>query len=178
MKLTADKTIKNFLSQLATEGKSLVSIKNYKSDLNHFLAWAVLKLKSFGTYAESFAEIAPFINHSFFEEYKNFMVGNKVKIKTINRRLSTVRNLSRFLFASGVLDEDFTHGIQNVGIGQPGKMQEKVQDIVESFRESLDKDKKVSPNTVKNYISDVRNFLAWVNETELAKKKGALPNGS
>ena len=75
MKLTADKTIKNFLSQLATEGKSLVSIKNYKSDLNHFLAWAVLKLKSFGTYAESFAEIAPFINHSFFEEYKNFMVG-------------------------------------------------------------------------------------------------------
>lgn len=178
MTLSNDKTVKDFLNQLLAQGKSLVSIKNYKSDLNHFLAWAVLKLKSFGTYAESFAEMTPFINHSFFKEYKSFMVENKVKEKTINRRLSTLRNFSKFLYSEGVLDKNFTEGIQNVGIGIPTKAQEKVTDIVERFRESLDKEKKVSPNTVKNYISDVRSFLAWVSETDTKNRKGALPNGN
>lgn len=178
MALSNDKTIKNFLNWLLAQGKSFVSIKNYKSDLNHFLAWAVLKLKSFGTFVESFGEITPFISHSFFEEYKEFMIQNKIKDKTINRRLSTLRSFSKFLYSEGILDKNFSEGIQNVGIGIHTKTQEKVADIIGRFRESLDKEKKVSPNTVKNYISDVRSFLAWVSEADTKNRKGALPNGN
>ena len=177
MQLTNNEIVKDFLNHLLGEGKSAVSVKNYKSDVAHFLAWAVLRLKSFGTYAENFLEITPFINHDFFGGYKSFMVENKTKIKTINRRLSTLRGFSRYLTSLQVLDLDFMEGIQNVGIGTPTKAQEKTQDIVDRFRESLSKDKKTSPNTVKNYISDVRNFLAWTSEFDIDNQKGKLPNG-
>ena len=99
------------------------------------------------------------------------MVENNIKIKTINRRLSSLRNLSDFLYSSQILDRDYMQGIQNVGIGTPTPMRVKDRDIVERFRESLIKDENVSPNTVKNYVSDVRGFLAWI------EKKGELPNG-
>lgn len=171
MQLIGDNTIKKFLNNLQDQGKSLVSIKNYKSDINHFLAWAILKLKSLGSYADNVIELTPFINREFFNEYKNYMVENNIKIKTINRRLSSLRNLSNFLYSSQALDRDYMQGIQNVGIGTSAPMRVKDQDIVERFRESLIKDENVSPNTVKNYVSDVRGFLAWI------EKKGELPNG-
>lgn len=171
MQVNKDITIKKFLVNLQEEGKSLVSIKNYKSDLNHFLAWATLKLKSIGSYIDSLLEITPFVNAGFFNEYKNYMVQNNIKTKTINRRLSSLRSLSHFLFSVGAIDKDFMQGIQNVGIGNPTDMRVKDQDIIEKFRESMEKDGKISSNTVKNYVSDVRSFLTWINE------KGELPNG-
>lgn len=172
-----DFTITNFLEKLKNEGKSSVSIKNYKSDISHFLAWAMLKLKSYGNYAESVLEICPFINKDFFNEYKNYLVENKTKDKTVNRRLSTLRNFSTFLYSAQLVDKDYMHGIQNVGIGILSSVQEKTQDIVDKFRESLVGNGKVSANTVKNYVADVRSFLTWVESSDL-KKKGDLPNGS
>ncbi|EKE13335.1 MAG: hypothetical protein ACD_13C00031G0004 [uncultured bacterium] len=171
MQLISDNTIKKFLNNLQDQGKSLVSIKNYKSDINHFLAWAILKLKSLGSYADNVIELTPFINRDFFNEYKSYMVENNIKVKTINRRLSSLRNLSNFLYSSQALDRDYMQGIQNVGIGTLTPMRVKDRDIVERFRESLIKDENVSSNTVKNYVSDVRGFLAWI------EKKGELPNG-
>lgn len=171
MQVIKDNTVKDFLNKLQNEGKSKVSIKNYKSDIGHFLAWAILKLKSYGTYAESVTEIVPFINHKFFNEYKDYMAENGIKVKTINRRLSTLRNFSKFLYSGNMIEQDFMLGIQNVGIGVTSNVQKISEDIVEKFRESLLKGGKASENTAKNYASDVRSFLAWMNE------KGDLPNG-
>lgn len=169
MQLKNDNTVKEFLNHLLDQGKSSVSIKNYKSDINHFLAWATLKLKTFGTYAENLLEITPFIDSNFFSDYKNYMIKNSVKIKTINRRLSSLRNLSNFLFNSQVLDKDFMQGIQNVGIGLGTNSRLLDTEIVERFKAALEKEK-VSDNTIKNYLSDVRSFLTWYNQ------KGELPN--
>jgi len=171
MKLNNDSTINKFLNYLQSEKKSAVSIKNYKSDIGHFLAWTILKLKTFGSFAESVTEIIPFINNSFFLEYKNYLVKNNSKVKTINRRLSTLRAFSRFLYSEQITDQDYMQGIQNTGIGIPSSTQAKSEDIVDRFRESLEKQENASPNTVKNYVSDVRSFLAWVEQ------KGDLPNG-
>lgn len=171
MQSIKDTTIGSFLNNLQNEGKSKVSIKNYKSDIGHFLAWSILKLKSYGTYVESVLEIIPFINYKFFSDYKDYMVENGIKTKTVNRRLSTLRNFSKFLYSTNMIDQDFAAGIQNVGIGVVTNVQKKAADIVEGFRESLLKGGKASENTVKNYASDVRSFLAWMNE------KGDLPNG-
>lgn len=172
-----DSTVQKFLEKLYKEGKSSVSIKNYKSDISHFLAWATLRLKTYGNYAESVLEICPFINKDFFNEYKNYLIENINKEKTVNRRLSTLRNFSTFLYSVQLVDKDYMHGIQNVGIGILSSVQEKTQDIVDRFRESLIKSEKVSANTVKNYVADVRSFLTWVANEDL-RKKGDLPNGS
>ena len=176
MRAIKDNLIKNFIFKLQEEGKSSVSIKNYKSDITHFLAWAVLKLKTFGSYAENSTEICPFLSRDFFNEYKNYMVKNDAKHKTINRRLSTLRSFSKFLHSTHLIDEDYMIGIQNVGIGIVSSVQEKTQDIVESFKESLTKSNKASANTVKNYVSDVKSFLTWM-ASEGVVTKGDLPNG-
>lgn len=163
-----DKIIKKFLKNLSDEGKSQVSVKNYKSDISHFLAWGVLKIKSFGAYAESVAEVIPFIDNNFFSEYKNYMTENKINIKTANRRLSSLRNFSRYLFSEHLIDHDFMNGIRNIEKEIDDKMQIKNAGIIEKFKESLVKDEKISPNTIKNYISDVKNFLNWVDSFEKA----------
>lgn len=165
-----DETIIKFMSNLQNEGKSPISIKNYKSDIIHFLGWAYLKIKSFGSVAENVLEIMPFVSQNFFVEYKNYMIENNIKTKTINRRLSSLRNFSGFLHSEGIIDQNFMQGIQNVGIGIVSKVQKKTQDIVEAFRESLTQDGKASANTIKNYTADARSFLTWINE------KGDLPN--
>ena len=172
-----DNLIKKFILKLQNEGKSKVSVKNYKSDINHFLAWAVLKLKTFGSYASSVTEICPFLSKDFFNEYKSYLVQNKVKYKTINRRLSTLRNFSSFLYSTHLIDEDFMAGIQNVGIGKASNMQEKTRDIVDGFRKSLTEDNKISSNTVKNYVADVRSFLTWMS-VDSKLEKGDLPSAN
>ncbi len=174
--LTNDNILKDFLRNLQNQGKSMVSVKNYKSDIGHFLAWAILKLKSFGAYAESVAEVLPFIDRRFFSEYKDYMIENKLKLKTVNRRLSTIRNFSSFLQSVNLVSQDFMKGIQNAGIGIQIPVQEKDQEMIARFRESLEKEDKASANTIKNYVSDVKSFLAWVN-ADKAKAKGELPNG-
>mgnify|MGYP000983736479 FL=1 len=165
---TADKTIKKFIENLILQGKSKVSIKNYKSDIGHFLAWITLKLKTLGTYIEEASEITPFVSGDIFNEYKNYMVDNKVKIKTANRRLSTLRNFSRFLHSEGLTDFDFMQGIQNLGIGEGKTVQKIATDIIGNFRDSLIT-QKVSPNTIKNYASDIRSFIDWAGKKSIAK---------
>lgn len=168
MNIIKDSIILNFLDSLLSEGKSKVSIKNYKSDIGHFLAWATLKLKTSGVYTDNISEIAPFIDQKFFESYRDYMVDNGIKTKTVNRRLSSLRRLSHFLTENGILDSDYMIGIRNVGIGIPEKVQKISLDIVEEFRKSLLEKDKASENTAKNYASDVRSFLAWIDKKQNA----------
>ena len=149
----------NFIEYLTGLGISPKSHKNYKSDLSHFSGWLILKIRSFGSYIDSLTEAIPFLSHEVAEEYKNYMAANNIPVKTINRRLSTLRHLSRFLLSSENLNSDFMKGIEN--ISEPGKHSLSVNPIVDDYRSYLEA-QKISKNTVKNYVSDIRQFLAWV----------------
>jgi site-specific recombinase XerD len=87
------------------------------------------------------------------------MSDNKVPAKTINRRLSTLRHLSKCLVESQILDSDFMKDIENISLGRKQKVG--VGPIVEDFRSYLE-DQKVSKSTVKNYVSDINQFLTWI----------------
>lgn len=146
----------NYISSLGISPKSF---KNYKSDFSHFFGWAILKLKSFGTYIEELSELVPFLNSNFVREYQSFMLDNSSPVKTINRRLSTLRHLSNFLIKSQLADEDFMSEIQNVGTS--AKKRTFSTSLIEGFSAHLEAEK-VSRNTIKNYQSDIRQFLAWL----------------
>ena len=153
-----DSVKKDFFKYLTSRELSLKSFKNYKSDISHFIAWAMLKIRSFGSYVESLTEIVPFLSDKFAVEYRHFMVQNGVPVKTVNRRLSTLRNLSRFLFQSHTLDSDFTKDLKNIGTSP--KNRRKGSPVTNDFKSYLE-EQKVSPNTIKNYLSDVRHFTAF-----------------
>lgn len=154
-----DSTKNDFLKYLSSLGLSQKSYKNYKSDLNHFMAWAILKIRAFGSYVENLTQMTPFLGQKLAVEYKTYMSENSFPKKTINRRLSTLRHLARYLVLSQIIDSDFMNEIEN--LSEATKKRSAASPVINEFRGYLEKEK-VSPNTIKNYISDIRQFLAWL----------------
>lgn len=149
----------NFQNHLLTKGVSPKSLKNYMSDLNHFLGWAILKLKAYGSYIENLAELVPFLSSNLASEYKTFLTENSIPVKTINRRLSTLRHLAKFLTESQILNFNFMENIANINPDRPKNLLPKT--LITDFISHL-KDQKISKNTIKNYASDIRQFLTWL----------------
>jgi site-specific recombinase XerD len=154
-----DSVKENFYQYLENLGISAKSHKNYRSDISHFTSWLILKVRSFGSYIESLTEAIPFLDRGIAEEYRAFMLTNKIPAKTINRRLSTLRHLAKYLFSNEIVDSDFMESIEN--ISQRPRSNSSIEPIIENFRSYL-MNEKVSQNTLKNYISDVRQFLIWL----------------
>jgi len=153
----------NFSEYLTKLGLSSKSHKNYRSDLTHFSGWVILKIRSLGSYIETLTECVPFLSKEIANEYKNYMIENKIPVKTVNRRLSTLRHLARHLTQAELTDCDFMQGIENISLAK--KMRTQASNLVDNFRGYLETEK-VSQNTVKNYVSDVHQFMDWLEARE------------
>lgn len=154
-----DSVKKDFINYLHSLGISPKSHKNYKSDLTHFSSWVIEKVRSFGSHIETLTEAVPFLSESISLEYKEHMIANNTPNKTVNRRLSTLRHFSKSLLASGLIDFDFVNGIENISLAQTKRKD--LTPIVTEFGAYLEA-KKISKNTIKNYLSDTRQFLSWL----------------
>jgi site-specific recombinase XerD len=97
------------------------------------------------------------------QDYKKFLVDNATPIQTTNRRLSTLRNLSRFMVATQIIDFDFMDGLTGAGITPNVKS---ADPILEKYAKHLES-QKASKNTIKNYVADVKHFISWVNSRQL-----------
>jgi site-specific recombinase XerD len=138
-------------------GISPKSHKNYRSDISHFSGWFLLTVRKWGVVTSEFSEAIPLITQKSAKEYKHFLIKNEVADKTINRRLSTLRHLSRFLTASQILDFNFMNGITNISQASAAD----TYPLLPQFEKFLSKEK-ASNNTIRNYVNDVKQFLAWL----------------
>ena len=154
-----DSAKNNFVKYLENLGISPKSLKNYKSDLTHFATWIIARVKTFGSYIESLGEAVPFLSEEMANEYKKHMIDSVVPAKTINRRLSTLRHFSRSLTASQLIDTDFALNLENISTSKTKRHD--TTPLVSEFGTYLEA-KKISKNTIKNYLSDTRQFLVWL----------------
>lgn len=152
---------KDFIEYLSSLGVSVTSLKNYKSDVSHFLGWAILKVRSFGSYIESLSELLPFLSSNLIAEYKKYLVENATPDKTINRRLSTLRHLARFLTKTQIINSDFMDGIENISAAALIKIAN--HPLIDEFKTYLQA-QKISHNTIKNYTSDIKQFMGWLEK--------------
>lgn len=159
LSLSSQKFLNSFYNYLSSCGVSDKSLKYYRSDITHFTGWTILKVRTWGIFAESLTEIIPFINTRLAHEYQTFLSLNNISPKTINRRLSTLRHLSRFLLVSQISNSDFMKGISNIAGSTPQTAS--VHPLLSQFQKELETEK-VSKNTVRNYLSDVRHFINWL----------------
>lgn len=157
--LNSDKSLKSFFEYLSKRSLSSKTLKFYKSDLSHFAGWMMFKVRTWGIFAETVNEIIPFINNKLAQEYRHFLVQNHVPSKTINRRLSTLRHLARFLLLSQIVNFDFMNGISNISTVTNDFTS--IHPLLAEFEKKLEAEK-VSKNTVKNYVSDIRHFINWL----------------
>ena len=155
-----------FCDYLSSIGVSKRTLKNYQSDLSHFTGWFIFQLRSMGFLADELKDVIPFLNKDISHKYKSFMLSNQISPKTINRRLTTLRHLAKFFLESQILDYDFTDELTNYETRTFS-----YQELVKEFENYLQKDK-ASPLTIKNYLSDIKQFIHWLETNH----KSALTN--
>lgn len=151
---------KKFGLYLQTQGVSPVTQKNYLSDLRHFLGWLLLVLKSKKISFEktSSSQLCSFITQGTVNRYKKFLTLNQILPKTANRRLSALRKFCSFCVSQGWLKSNPAKKVVNIG-----KTKDPVEEIVQRFGRWLDEED-TSKVTIRNYLSDIRQFLTWAEE--------------
>lgn len=102
-----DRITNLFLQYLKSCNVSEKTLRYYKSDIGLFAAWLIFKIKSIGSDCENLQETLPFLAKNTAEEYKDFLLKNGASTQTINRRLSAVRTLSKFLSEKEFISFDF-----------------------------------------------------------------------
>jgi len=149
---------KIFRNYLVIEGYSPVTVRNYLSDLNHFLAWLELRLRSRNLpFSQNEIEsISQHFTPQTVEAYKNFLFKNHLPVSTSNRRLSTIRCFAKFCLSQNWISQNPTKGVRNKPAPEEG-----ATEILARFKKALEAEK-TSSNTIKSYLSDINTFLTWL----------------
>ncbi|OGY09980.1 MAG: hypothetical protein A2700_02035 [Candidatus Blackburnbacteria bacterium RIFCSPHIGHO2_01_FULL_44_64] len=152
---------KLFEDFLREQGKvSEKTLRNYRSDLAHFLRWAKTHLGRSGIGMDQPTKILPHFTPSLVGTYKGYNLELEVPHATINRRLSTLRSFARFLTIRRLLDNNPTENIQNI---LPIAFGATKESLLEDFKRELEVNN-LSKSTLKNYLSDIRHFLNWLED--------------
>ena len=146
-----------FKNYLQIEKASSVTVKNYLADINHFLEWLAQKT---GIKHQIVGKgIFGLFTEETLNEYKTEQLIKKTPLSTLNRRLSALRKFGQFGLSQGWLKEN--PAITNAGSNLLSKDQDQSDKVLSEFQKQLEKEK-ISPLTIKNYLSDLRHFLNWL----------------
>lgn len=99
---------KRYLENLNINDKS---IRNYKSDFDHFIRW--LKLNLVNEYMLDNRILT--LDENTINNYKQFLLASQTPRLTINRRLTTLRHLASYLLEHNYINEEFTKNLKNIG---------------------------------------------------------------
>lgn len=135
---------------------SVKTLRNYRADLGHFLRWSK---------ARNLESLVPDFSLDLVASYKAHQTRAGVPKSSTNRRLSTLRNFGRFLAHLGIIVHNPATLVANLKV-EPTQG-ERMQAVISEFAKQLEKDG-ASRTTQKNYLSDVRHFLAWLNRAQVA----------
>jgi len=146
-----------FKNYLQIQKASPVTIKNYLVDINHFLEWLAQKT---GVKHQIVGKaIFGLFTEETLNEYKADQLKQKIPLVTLNRRLSSLRKFGQFGKSQGWLQKNPAEKVTN--IQSTSKESKPTFEVLANFQKQLQKEK-VSPLTIKNYLSDLRHFLSWL----------------
>lgn len=160
---------KTFSTYLKLQGASSVTCRNYLVDINHFLGWLELKIRGLNLplFEDETKLISLYFTEEFISEYKRFLLSNSLPFSTINRRLSALRTFGRFCLSQAWIKENPAKKVTNVTLAQSTKRPARggvnaaqSEEILEEFRRHLEAEK-TSSNTIKSYLSDIKEFFTW-----------------
>lgn len=149
-KMQIKKIVQTFEEYIVSNNAvSRKTLRNYRCDIRHFLGWLFEQFDFIDA-----EKVHLYIRPEIVEEYKDYQKKQHYPISTINRRLATLRNFARFLEESGKI-ERVDHLIQNIA------QETNPEKMLADYKAYLTKNK-VAKATVRTYISDVRQFFAWL----------------
>lgn len=164
--LIAGNLISSGIAKKKTSQLTQNTIKNYLSDIRHFLGWLIFKLQAqnLKLKIEKNFPLAVLnqVSINLIEEYKSYLVENKIPIKTTNRRLSTLRKFFSFCIDQGWLKENPAKEVKNIN---PEKPKNQIEDLLDEFKKDLQKEN-LEEKTIKSYLTTIGEFLKFVNYSE------------
>ena len=133
------------------EGPTLIksSIKNYVSDINHFLNFV----------AHSIQEpiVQPIhITPTAIKAY-SAAAANQLSPSSLNRHLSSLRYFGKFLVAARLLETDPAQNLTNPAFDPT------LAQIITRYEKFLTTES-LSKSTIKNYVSDLKKYLLWARK--------------
>lgn len=147
----------SFKQSLLAGNKNLQknTIKNYLSDLRHFVGWFILKQNKTTTF--NYVDLISQINLEFVSDYQSYLLDNQIPPRTINRRLSTLRKLCSFALSQGWLKENVAKKIRNLNqkIDEKGISNDL---IIQKFKTYLFS-KGLEKQDVLNCVNDIKEFF-------------------
>jgi site-specific recombinase XerD len=147
-----------FQSFLTTKSLSNKTIVNYRSDVKHFIDWINANYLTANNSVINATTFFAFITPEIISAYQKTQTEN-TPASTINRRLSSVRLLFAWATETGLITVNPTLTIRNADIPISPTSQT-IEGLLGAFERSLKQDG-ASESTIKNYVSDVQQFLNW-----------------
>jgi len=158
-----------FKNYLNAEINSRITIKNYLSDLRHFIGWAILKFKvqssKFKVDQLVPEEFVALIETPLIEEYKQYLITNNIPQKTINRRLSTLRKFFTFCVSQGWRKDNPAKKVTNYGLVNDNQAvkDEQNKKLIFEFKKYLSEKKKFSSDEINNISENINEFLNFIS---------------
>ena len=147
----------SFKQFLLAGNKNLVlhtnTVKNYLSDLRHFIGWSQLLASNI--------PMNQILSTSTIISYKEYLMKNNVPAKTINRRLSTLRKFCTFCISQGWITENPAKKIRNFGVTAKPQIDHLPDpaDILNQFKLHLI-GKQMDQNTITSYMETLEQIMA------------------
>jgi site-specific recombinase XerD len=128
---------------------SASTIKNYVSDINHLLGFLSQTLQQ--------QEIKPeHLTPASIKAYQKHLQASG-QPNTTDRRLSSLRKFGEFLVKTKHLQQNPCRQLL------PLQPQPSYSHLIGHFKKHL-KSQKLAPSTIKNYLSDIKNYLLWAQQ--------------
>ncbi len=139
---------------------SPISINNYLSDLRHFFGWIVLTIKNRNApiqfESDDYQQIlSQFLTEEIVRSYSDYLRANNIPIRTINRRLSTLRKFCSFCISQGWIKINPAKIINNV---TDRKEKPNKSDALSDFSNYLKKTEQ-DQNVIRSLLEDVKEFF-------------------
>lgn len=154
--MTLSSSFEIYLSENRKVGKK--TLRNYRADLRHFLLWCQSELLKEGLLLNNLEDLIPHLGYPLFSRYRSWHITTGADLSTANRRFSTLRSFGNYLYIRGLVPTNPSEHVDNI---RKEVVANKNQEIIESFERHLKKSP-ISVVTLKNYISDIRQFLNWI----------------
>lgn len=161
--LQAKEQLENFLTSyrnyLSSEKVSSITVRSYVSDARFFLKWFLPFMASSVKSPSNInlIDLLKQVSKPLLEQFSFYLISQEIPLKSINRKYSALRKLGTFCQVQNLFAENIFDDLKNLTVNVPFPEQDF---HLNQFKDQLLKNK-VSPNTVKNYLADIKQFLSW-----------------
>ena len=147
------KLLKPFKDYLKNQKLSDVTVKNYLSDVKRFLDWSAKNQNS--------AEPVDCPDRQEFQGYIRFLRAQAVPANNLKRYLSALKKFGQFLADCGKTKTNPAAGLSLVT--PPSLSAQPINNsiLLNKYGNFL-LSQKLAPATVKNYLTDARQFFSWL----------------